>query len=54
MTAAAHDVDFWGVLDEAEETVERWPWWKQHYRADVHAEAEPTVEWDAWEALGSL
>ena len=31
-------VDFWEVLDEAEETVENWPAWQQRYEADVFAE----------------
>ena len=31
-------VDLWGVLDEAEETVEKWPAWQQRYEADVYRE----------------
>ena len=32
----ADDVDFWEVLDEAEQTVQSWPPWQQRYEADVH------------------
>jgi len=31
----ADDVDFWEVLDEAEQTVQSWPPWQQRYEADV-------------------
>lgn len=31
-------VDFWSVLDEAQETVEAWPEWQRRYDADVYAE----------------
>ena len=31
----ADDVDFWEVLDEAEQTVQAWPPWQQRYEADV-------------------
>ncbi len=31
----ADDVDFWEVLDEAEQTVHAWPPWQQRYEADV-------------------
>ena len=31
-------VDLWEVLDEAEESVEKWPAWQQRYEADVFAE----------------
>ena len=34
----ADDVDFWEVLDEAEQTVHAWPPWQQRYEADVHYE----------------
>jgi hypothetical protein len=35
-------VDFWDVLDEAEQTVESWPSWQQRYDADVYGgEAMP-------------
>jgi hypothetical protein len=33
-------VDLWSVLEEAEETVDRWPEWQQRYDADVHYEDE--------------
>jgi hypothetical protein len=29
-------VDLWEVLDEAKETVEKWPAWQQRYEADVY------------------
>lgn len=38
----ADDVDFWAVLDEAEEIVERWPAWQQRYEADVYREPAAT------------
>lgn len=28
---ASQPVDLWALLDEAEETVERWPEWQQRY-----------------------
>jgi hypothetical protein len=31
-------VDFRGVLEEAERTVERWPLWQQQYEADIFYE----------------
>jgi hypothetical protein len=31
-------VDLWEVLDEAVETVEKWPSWQQQYDADVSEE----------------
>jgi len=34
-------IDFWDVLDEAEETVERWPRWQQQVEADVFYEDDP-------------
>ena len=33
--------DFWELLDEAEQTVERWPDWQQRYEADVFGEENP-------------
>jgi hypothetical protein len=35
---APQPVDFWSVLDEAQQTVEGWPLWQQRYDADVYAE----------------
>jgi hypothetical protein len=29
-------VDLWDVLEEAEETVQRWPSWQQQYDADIY------------------
>ena len=29
-------IDLWGVLEEAEQTVERWPAWQQRYEGDVY------------------
>ncbi|HKO55694.1 MAG TPA: hypothetical protein VJ276_07425 [Thermoanaerobaculia bacterium] len=34
-------VDLWGVLEEAEQTVEGWPPWQKRYDADVHYESDP-------------
>lgn len=34
-------VDFWVELEEAEQTVERWPPWQQRYDADLHYEQDP-------------
>jgi hypothetical protein len=36
----ADDVDFWAVLEEAEEIVERWPAWQQRYEADVYGDRD--------------
>jgi hypothetical protein len=33
-------VDFWDELEEAQQTVERWPPWRQRYDADMHYEEE--------------
>lgn len=37
-------IDFWGVLEEAEQTVEGWPSWQQQYEADVFRQPDPPVE----------
>lgn len=29
-------VDLWDVLEEAEQTVERWPPWQRQYDADIY------------------
>jgi hypothetical protein len=34
-------VDIWGVLEEAEQTVEGWPAWLRRYDADVYYEEHP-------------
>lgn len=34
----ADDVDFWAMLEEAEQTVGAWPEWQQRYEADVYYE----------------
>jgi hypothetical protein len=31
-------VDFWSELEEAHQTVEQWPEWRQRYEADVNFE----------------
>ncbi|HYH06461.1 MAG TPA: hypothetical protein VEK11_05295 [Thermoanaerobaculia bacterium] len=43
MADEVQPVDWWGVLEEAEQTVEQWPAWQQRYEADVYSEndAEP-------------
>ena len=33
-------VDLWDVLEEAEQTVQRWPSWQQQYDADLYYEDE--------------
>lgn len=37
-------IDFWSVLDEAQQTVEAWPAWQQRYDVDVYAEDDPVRE----------
>jgi hypothetical protein len=38
--AEEESVDLWGVVEEAAETVEGWPEWRQRYDPDVtHDEA---------------
>jgi hypothetical protein len=32
------EVDFWEVLDEAEQMVDAWPEWQRRYDADVYSE----------------
>jgi hypothetical protein len=39
---ASPPVDFWSVLEDAKETVEKWPDWQQRYEADTSH--EPPVE----------
>jgi hypothetical protein len=29
-------VDLWDVLEEAEQTVQRWPPWQRQYEADIY------------------
>jgi hypothetical protein len=36
-------IDLWGVMEEAEQTVERWPDWQQRYEADVYYDRAPDV-----------
>lgn len=36
---APETVDLWGVLDEAEQTVEGWEAWRREYDADVWSAA---------------
>ena len=33
---APESVDLWDVLEEAEQTVERWPPWQRQYEADIY------------------
>lgn len=33
-------VDIWGVLEEAEQTVQGWPDWQQRYEGDVYYEGD--------------
>ena len=45
---APEAIDFWDVLDEAEEAVERWPSWQQRVEGDVFYEEDvvsPDAEW---------
>jgi hypothetical protein len=43
MADGSESIDFWDVLDEAEQTVERWPSWQQEYDADVYYEDDPAA-----------
>jgi len=36
--ASKAGVDFWGELEEAEQTVDEWPAWQQRYEADLNYE----------------
>ena len=35
MGGEGSQIDFWDVLDDAEQTVERWPSWQHDVEADV-------------------
>ncbi|MDQ3282830.1 MAG: hypothetical protein M3Q69_15620 [Acidobacteriota bacterium] len=43
---AGDALNFWDVLDEAEEAVERWPWWKQRYKADLASTGDSSMDFD--------
>jgi hypothetical protein len=43
MADGSESIDFWDVLDEAEQTVERWPSWQQEYDGDVYYEDDPAT-----------
>lgn len=47
------DIEFWDVLEDAEQTVERWPLWQQRHQADIYAEDNP-VSWDISEYFGAI
>ena len=51
MDGASQSIDFWDVLNEAEETVERWPAWQQRVEGDVFGEHVPTPDDDWWPAF---
>jgi hypothetical protein len=36
--APERSTEIWAVLDEAQQTVERWPVWQQRYRVDLYRE----------------
>lgn len=36
----SESVDLWDVLEEAEQTVQRWPSWQQQYDADIYYDEE--------------
>jgi hypothetical protein len=40
MGGEGSQIDFWDVLDDAEQTVERWPSWQKDVEADVYYEDE--------------
>lgn len=40
-------VDFWAVLEDAQQSVEKWPEWKQRYDADVYYEGSPRKRRDS-------
>lgn len=37
-------VDLWDVLEEAEQTVRRWPSWQQQYDADIYYDEDSAGE----------
>ena len=37
-------VDLWDALEEAEQTVARWPSWQQRYDADLHYDEDAPPE----------
>ncbi|HKR64754.1 MAG TPA: hypothetical protein VJZ00_13560 [Thermoanaerobaculia bacterium] len=43
MAGDVRDFDFWDMLEEAEQIVERWPLWQQRYDVDIYYEEEPEV-----------
>ncbi|HEX2061887.1 MAG TPA: hypothetical protein VHK90_14195 [Thermoanaerobaculia bacterium] len=42
MADEVQPVDLWGVLEEAEQTVQQWPAWQQRYNADIYYEPLPS------------
>ncbi|HJW94787.1 MAG TPA: hypothetical protein VJ901_14310 [Thermoanaerobaculia bacterium] len=45
---APYAMDFWDVLDEAEEIVERWPSWQRRVEGDVFGEHVPVDDEEWW------
>ena len=43
MADGAESIDFWDVLDEAEQTVEKWPAWQQDVEADVYYDGDSST-----------
>lgn len=40
MADEVQPVDLWGVLEEAEQTVQQWPHWQRQYAADIYYETD--------------
>jgi hypothetical protein len=52
---APQAIDLWDVMDEAEETVERWPHWQQRIEADVFYDDEEAVSAETeWWSITAL
>jgi len=44
MGGEGSQIDFWDVLDDAEQTVERWPSWQKDVEADVYYDERHSCE----------
>jgi hypothetical protein len=51
MDGASETIDFWDVLDEAEEMVQRWPAWQQRIEGDVFSANTPALDDEWWPML---
>jgi hypothetical protein len=41
---APESVDLWDVLEEAEQTVQRWPPWQRQYEADIYYDEDAPAD----------